>query len=82
MLPVEWSFFDISNPNCQPTTPSPQHYLSIQMGDVDLHLLSAWEKCLDEDVPLPASFLRTYAMNGDARSSRINTHLASCAPTD
>ena len=57
-------FFDISNPNCQPSTPSLQYFRSTKMGDVDLHLFSVWEKCLEENVQLPASYICTYTVMG------------------
>ena len=58
--------YDINNPNYQPLTPFLHHFRSMTMGDVHLYLHSVWERCIDEDVQLPASYVRTYTKNGDA----------------
>ena len=65
-------FFDISHPTHLPSFPILQHFRSVSMADVDLHLLSKWEQCVDKKVELPASILRTYTANGSVSIREID----------
>ena len=59
-------FFDIESPaNSNPPTPSLQHFRTASLNDVDMYLLAKWEKCIEEDVQLPAKHIRTYEAGGN-----------------
>ena len=61
-------FFDVSLPS--PSLPPHQmfHYRSTNLTDIDVYLLSKWEECLDNEIPLPAVYIRTYTPAGSLHS--------------
>ena len=63
-------FFDIETPSSHPPTPSLHHFRTTSLSDVDMYLLTKWEKCLEENVQLPAKYIRTYAAGGNVSELR------------
>lgn len=52
--------FDVNMPNPFLQHPSIHHFRSTTIKDVDMYLLTNWEKCIDEKVQLLAHFIETY----------------------
>jgi len=76
-------FFDVFLPS--PSLPPHQmfHYRSTNLTDIDMHLLSKWEECLDNEIPLPAVCIRTYTPAGSFHSIHTkNTTEDSQSPGD
>ena len=53
-------FFDVESPSTPPLTPLLHHFRSTSLGDVDMYLLTKWEMCLEKNIQLPATHIRTY----------------------
>ena len=72
-------FFDVQSPSNIPVSPAVFHFRSTSLQDVDLHLLSVWEKCVEDEVRLPASKIETYTANGNllARSCQQTQAISS-----
>ena len=66
-------FFDIETPNSNPPTPSLQHFRTSSLNDVDMYLLAKWEKCIEENIQLPAKYIRTYKAGGNVSEVRSIT---------
>ena len=63
-------FFDVETPNSDPPTLSLQHFRTSSMSDVDMYLLTKWEKCIEENVQLPAKHIRAYEAGGTVSEVR------------
>ena len=62
-------FFDsFTPPGC--TLPPHQifHYCSTKLTSIESHLLTKWEECIDNQIPLPATHVRTYTTAGSLHS--------------
>ena len=61
-------FFNVFLPS--PSLPPHQmfHYRSTNLTDIDMHLLSKWKECLDNEIPLPAVCIWTYTPAGSFHS--------------
>ena len=81
-------YFDVNTPNPLLQTPSIHHFRSTTMGDVDIYLLTNWEKCLEVEVQLPAYYIRTYGNTHNIRAcnphaTHVNADLTyTMAPTE
>ena len=71
MWMTELNFFDVHTPNPLLQKPFLHHFRSTTMGDVDMYLLTKWEKCLDEEIKLPAHIIRTYGTHTIIRPSHL-----------
>ena len=61
-------FFDAEVDTQLPKTPTPHHFRSTTMADIDAYLMSKWEQCIDMKITLPAFFIRTFTTNGESHS--------------
>ena len=61
-------FFDVSLPGLLLPPHQMFHYRSTNLTDIHLHLLSKWEECINNNISLPAAYIRTYTLAGSVQS--------------
>jgi len=71
-------FFDVSAPDASLPPHQMFHYRSCSQPDIEMHLMTKWEECLENNITLPAAHVRAYASDGTLQS--IQPALSSTVP--
>ena len=61
-------FFDVVIPGSSPPQHRMFHYRSTELTDIDSYLFAKWEACIEGNIRLPATHIRTYTAAGSLYS--------------